>query len=202
MLPTDTYLSIAGLSTGIYREKSSKFLAFAYPVSQEVEIKELLDNLRKEFHDANHFCYAYKIGHEKPAYRFNDDGEPSGSAGKPIYGQILSSGLSDILIVVIRYFGGKKLGIPGLINAYRTAAKEALDVAQVTTKTIVIQYSIRFPYNTMNDVMKILKDEEAKISIQVSEDQCDIEFWVRKSTSESVRKRLERVSGLAITMSE
>ncbi len=202
MNATDSYLSIAGESRGTYREKSSKFLAYAIPVIDEAEIKEKLEFLRKEFYDANHFCYAYRIGHETPAYRTNDDGEPSGSAGKPIYGQILSNNLTDILIVVIRYFGGKKLGIPGLIKAYRTAAKESLNQAQFIIKFITFHYQIHFPYTSMNEVMRILKEEDAKISIQSSEEQCRINFSVRKSQHEMIKSKLVRITGLIISMNE
>ncbi|MCX6267127.1 MAG: YigZ family protein, partial [Bacteroidetes bacterium] len=135
----DSFLSISSESRGIYREKASKFMCVAMPVSSEEEVKLNLDELKKAYHDANHHCYAYRLGLENHAYRTNDDGEPSGSAGKPIYGQILSMGLSDILVVVIRYFGGTKLGIPGLIHAYRTAAREALEQASIIEKIVMVQ---------------------------------------------------------------
>lgn len=195
---SDSYLTIAGESNGSYREKSSKFLAIAYPVSQESEIKDRLEYLRKKYHDANHFCYAYRLGHEHPAYRINDDGEPSGSAGKPIYSQILSNNLTDLLIVVIRYFGGKKLGIPGLINAYRTAAKDALAQAKIVTRHLWVDLIIHFPYPLMNEVMRILKDVDAKIKILPAEDRCGIHFSVFKSRMEEVKSRLSILTGLTI----
>ncbi len=193
---SDEYLSIDGESQGVYREKASKFIAIAVPVSTEDEVKLKLDALRKQFHDANHHCFAYRIGNESPIYRSNDDGEPSGSAGKPIYGQILSTGLSDILIVVIRYFGGTKLGIPGLIHAYRTSAREAIDQAVIIKKTITINSKVIFDYESMNQVMRILKDEHVKIQRQTTEERCTIEFQVRKSSWPAVESRLTSVKKL------
>ncbi len=195
---SDSYLTIAGESSGSYRERASKFIAIAYPVSHESEIRNRLEYLRKKYHDANHFCYAYRIGHEHPVYRVNDDGEPPGSAGKPIYSQILSNNLTDLLIVVIRYFGGKKLGIPGLINAYRTSAKDALAQAQIVTRHLWEDLFIQFPYPLMNEVMHILKDEDAKIKILPAEDRCNIHFSVFKSRTEEVKSRLNILNGLII----
>jgi uncharacterized YigZ family protein len=200
MIPNpDQYFSIAGESSGSYREKASKFIAFAYPVTNEVEVKEKLGNLKKVYHDANHFCFAYRIGHDHLSYRFNDDGEPSGSAGKPIFGQILSHNLTDLLVVVIRYFGGKKLGIPGLINAYRTSAKAALDSAKIIPKFIYLSFRIQFPYKAMNEVMKVLKDEEAKISMETTEKLCQIIYSIKKSKEDEVRKKLIRISCLTLS---
>ncbi|MEI6433532.1 MAG: YigZ family protein [Bacteroidota bacterium] len=195
---SDVYLSVAGESQGVYREKASKFIAFALPVSTEEEVKEKLDSIRKAYHDANHHCYAYRLGHENPIYRTNDDGEPSGSAGKPVYGQILSTRLSDILIVVIRYFGGTKLGIPGLIHAYRTAAREALDKAQIVEKTIKINFRVIFCYESMNDIMRIIKEEQIKIVRQITGEHCTIEFRVRKSARQKVETRLSRLKVVSI----
>jgi uncharacterized YigZ family protein len=155
----DTYQTISSSSQGIYKEKGSKFIALAFPVSSEKDIKMQLAALRKEYHDARHHCYAYCLGYDKSAWRVNDDGEPSGTAGKPIFGQIQSKDLTNILIVVMRYFGGIKLGIPGLINAYRTAAKEALGQASIVTRMVEEIYEVCFEYPLMNDVMKILKEE-------------------------------------------
>jgi len=159
MIPDDSYKSISAISKGSYKEKGSKFFSFAFPVISEEEVKEKLAMLRKEYHDARHHCYAYRIGYDKQVFRINDDGEPSGTAGRPIYGQILSNDLTQILIVVIRYFGGIKLGVPGLINAYRTAAKDALDHTAIVTKPIKEEYQVLFEYTVMNNVMKILKEE-------------------------------------------
>jgi len=192
----DSFLSISGESRGIYREKASKFIAIALPVSAEDEVKTKLEELRKTYHDANHHCYAYRLGLENPIYRVNDDGEPSGSAGKPIYGQILSSGLSDILVVVVRYFGGTKLGIPGLIHAYRTAAREALDQAGIIEKIIRVQFRVTFEYKMMNEIMRILKEDGIKIVNQTSAENCEIDFQVRKSNVNKLQTRLQRLQNI------
>ena len=195
----DSFQSIAGESSGIYREKASKFIAIAMPVSSEEDVKTSLEELRKDYHDANHHCYAYRLGLENQAYRTNDDGEPSGSAGKPIYGQILSLGLSDILVVVIRYFGGTKLGIPGLIHAYRTVAREALEQAVVIEKVIQVQYRVTFDYNRMNEIMRILKEEGVKISRQTAVEKCVIDFQIRKGHADKIENRIKRLSNITLT---
>lgn len=155
---SDCYKSISQLSTGIFKDNGSKFLSFAYPVSKEEDIKPIIQQLKKEYFDARHHCYAYRIGHTGSIWRFNDDGEPSSTAGRPIYGQILSAELSDILIIVIRYFGGIKLGVPGLIRAYKTAAADAVTNAQIIEKIATEQYIITFDYLQMNNIMKALKE--------------------------------------------
>jgi len=195
---SDTYFSIGQESIGSYREKASKFIAIAIPVRNETEIKTNLDQIRKEHHGANHFCYAYQLGNDKQHYRTNDDGEPSGSAGKPIYGQILSFGLSDILVVVVRYFGGTKLGIPGLINAYRTAARESLAQAQHVEKTVMAQVEIRFDYPSMNDVMKIVKEKECQVVNQKYDEQCTLHLSVKRSSLPSLRQRIAGLNRPAI----
>jgi uncharacterized YigZ family protein len=196
----DSFLSIAGESRGIYREKASKFISVVLPVTSEEEVKSNLDELRKAYHDANHHCYAYRLGMENQAYRSNDDGEPAGSAGKPIYGQILSMGLSDVLVVVIRYFGGTKLGIPGLIHAYRTAAREALDQAVIIEKTIQVQFKVTFDYNVMNEIMRILKEEGVKINHQSAAERCEIDFQVRKSLAGKLNNRFTRLRNISLTV--
>jgi uncharacterized YigZ family protein len=195
-ISTDSFLSIANESRGIYREKASKFIAIALPVSTEDEVKEKLDELRKTYHDANHHCYAYRLGLGNQLYRMNDDGEPSGSAGKPIYGQILSTGLSDILVVVVRYFGGTKLGIPGLIHAYKTSAREALDQAEIFEKVIVVQFRVSFDYVRMNEIMRILKDEGVKIIHQSAGELCEIDFRVRKNRQNQVENRVKKLTNV------
>ncbi len=192
-MASDEYLSIENESTGIYREKASKFIAHAFPVSDDEAVKLYLEKLRKRFHDANHHCYAYRIGHGNHHYRINDDGEPSGSAGKPIYGQILSAGLSDVLIVVVRYFGGTKLGIPGLIHAYKTAAREALDQAVIIKKTVTMEAAVTFPYDAMNLIMRILKDESVKIIRQELTESCRIVFRYRQSTHDHISERFSQI---------
>jgi len=200
MDPIDTYLSIGGESSGSYREKASKFISLAIPVSNELDVKVKMDQLRKEYHDASHFCYAYRLGSGNESIRVNDDGEPSGSAGKPIYGQILSQNLSDVLVVVIRYYGGKKLGIPGLIRAYRTSACDALSHALIITKTLTVEHTIQFPYVSMNEVMRILKEEDARITNLNSAEICQLMFTIRLSLNEKVVLRLNRIKDLSASV--
>lgn len=154
----DSYLTIDTESEGLYKDRGSKFLAFAYPVSSEDEVKEKLEALRKKYHDARHHCYAWRLKPDHSLYRANDDGEPSSSAGKPILNQLESRELTNVIVVVIRYFGGTLLGVGGLINAYRTAASEALDKCKIIKKYIYKSYIIRFEYGLMNEVMKIIKE--------------------------------------------
>ena len=154
----DTYSSIAASSEGVYKEKGSRFLAFAYPVTSEHEVKTLLDKARKDYYDARHHCYAYRIGINGDIWRVNDDGEPSSTAGRPIYSQILSKGLSDILIVVVRYFGGTKLGVPGLIRAYKSAAADAIANSRIVEKTASEMFEAVFDYAATDKVMRALKD--------------------------------------------
>ncbi|MBO7101473.1 MAG: YigZ family protein [Bacteroidales bacterium] len=181
----DTYRTIAAPSEGLYKEKGSKFLAFAYPVHNLDEIKAHLEQLRKDYFDARHHCYAYILGPRKDAWRANDDGEPSGTGGRPIHGQLLSADLTDTLIVVVRYFGGILLGASGLANAYKTAARDAIDHATIIEKTINVRYRLLFQYETMNDVMRILKEFDLKPENQHFELDCTLEVEVRQS--ESVR---------------
>ena len=173
-ISTDRYRSISALSTGSYRDNGSKFLAFAYPVESEEEIREKLAALRKEYFDARHHCYAWRLGLKGEPWRANDDGEPSSTAGRPILGQILSAELSDILVVVVRYFGGVKLGVPGLIKAYKTATAEALAAATVVEKTACVTFRVRFGYLQMNDLMKVIKDLDLKILSQHFENECEL----------------------------
>jgi uncharacterized YigZ family protein len=195
MLFDDTYQTISSSSQGIYKEKGSKFIAHAFPVSSEEDIKMQLAALRKEYPDARHHCYAYCLGYDKSAWRVNDDGEPSGTAGKPIFGQIQSMNLTNILIVVIRYFGGIKLGIPGLINAYRTAAREALGQTSIVARTVEEIYEVCFEYPLMNDVMKILKEEQADILRQEFENTSKIRFSIRRSSGMKITSRLQKIQG-------
>jgi uncharacterized YigZ family protein len=160
MLFEDTYQEISEPSEGLFKDRGSKFFAHAYPVWSEDDIKLALDELKKKYYDARHHCYSWVLHPDKSAYRMNDDGEPSSTAGRPIYGQLQSYNLTNILVVVVRYFGGTKLGVPGLINAYKTAAKEALENAEIIEKLIKDVYQVEFAYPDMNIVMKILKDEE------------------------------------------
>ncbi len=179
----DTYRTIEAPSQGLYKEKGSKFFSFAFPVHSLDEVKAHLDRLRKEYFDARHHCYAYIIGPRKDAWRANDDGEPSGTGGRPIHGQLLSADLTDTLIVVVRYFGGILLGASGLANAYKTAARDAIDHASIVERTIDIRYRLAFEYPALNDVMRILKDYDLKPLDQHFDMQCSLDVEVRQSLS-------------------
>ena len=179
----DTYRTLAAPAEGLYKEKGSKFLAFAYPVRTLDEVKAHLEQLRKDYFDARHHCYAYILGPRKDAFRANDDGEPSGTGGRPIHGQLLSADLTDTLIVVVRYFGGILLGASGLANAYKTAARDAIDHAQIIEKTIDCRYRFSFAYETMNDVMRILKEFDLKPENTNYALDCTLEVSVRQSQS-------------------
>ncbi len=187
---SDTYRSIAAPARGIYKELGSKFLAFAYPVETEEEIKNILAAVRKEYFDARHHCYAWRLGLTGEPFRMNDDGEPSSTAGRPIHGQLLSQGLSDVLVVVVRYFGGVKLGVPGLIRAYRTATQDALANAEIVEKVAGERFTVTFGYLQMNDVMKVLKDMGITPLKQDFDLDCRMEVRVRLSQIEDFRKQL------------
>jgi uncharacterized YigZ family protein len=189
MTEGDTYLTLAAPAEGAYREKGSRFLAFAAPVRTEGEVKELLDRLKKEYYDARHHCYAYVLGPAGVQYRANDAGEPNHSAGDPILGQIRSRGLTDLIVVVVRYFGGTKLGVSGLINAYRTAAAEALDAAPVVQKTVRVGLSLHFSYPATNAVMKVVKGYDLEITRQTFLTDCHLEVWVRQAHADEVTRK-------------
>lgn len=186
----DSYLTIEQESEGFYKEKGSKFLAFAYPVASEDEIKARLEELRKEYYDARHHCYAYIYGHEGEHFRANDDGEPGHSAGDPILGQIKSRELTNTLVVVIRYFGGTKLGVSGLIGAYKTAAAEALDANEIVRKEISQRFRFAFPYEEMNTVMKLVKDLNLNILDQGYDQQCTLDVEVIVSTVLTMKEKV------------
>lgn len=192
----DLYRTISTLSEGIYKEKGSKFLAFAYPVSSEEQIREIIAGLKTRFYDARHHCYAWRLGAAKTHFRVNDDGEPSSTAGKPILGQIQSNDLTNILIVVVRYFGGIKLGVSGLINAYREAAADALRNAEIIEKTVDEPLRIRFSYLVLNDVMKIIKEESPEVLERNFELECEMLLSIRQQSLAQLRSRLEQVSSL------
>lgn len=199
MLFTDTYLTIEKKSEGIFKDRGSKFIAYVYPVKQELDVKFFLSELKKEHHGARHHCYAYRLGADKLNYITNDDGEPSGTAGKPIFGQIQSNDLTDILIVVVRYFGGTLLGTGGLINAYRNAAAEAIKNNKIIEKFVSYRYSLTFDFANMNDIMKIIKESEAKIHKQEYNQNCEIEFSVRKRQSEKTSELLSKIPNIKLT---
>lgn len=192
----DTYTSIASPSRGLYKDQGSRFISFAFPVETELQVKELVDSLKKEYHDARHHCYAYRLGLDGSKYRMNDDGEPSSTAGRPIMSQIDSAGLSDVLIVVVRYFGGIKLGVPGLIKAYKTAAQDALSQARKIEKTEAVIYHIEFDYQNMEQVMRALKDMDIPQSGQSFGQSCSMDIRVRLSQEEELKKRLVKYLSL------
>lgn len=184
---TDTYKTIASPSEEtLFKEKNSKFFGFAFPVTSEEEIKSHLETLRKQHYGAVHYCYAFQIGTDKIQFRANDDGEPSNTAGTPIYGQIQSFGVTNILIVVVRYFGGVKLGVGGLISAYRASAQMALEASEIIEKTINIDYTISFDYKNMNKVMRVIKEKNLEIISQKMELGCEIVISTRKKNAETV----------------
>lgn len=189
----DTYKTISSPSEGLYKEKGSKFIALAFPVTNEEEIKEIQQKLRKEYHDARHHCYSYIIGFKGENWRANDDGEPSGTGGRPIHGQIVSRNLTNVLVVVVRYFGGTKLGVSGLINAYKTATAEALDNANIITKTVNDVYKVTFNYIAMNDVMKLIKDESLDLMEQNFDTTCSITIGIRQGKTCSVLNKIEKI---------
>ena len=191
--------TLGPIGEGIYKEKGSKFLAFAFPVTSETEIKNHVDSIKKEYYDARHHCYAYILGPDKATYRANDDGEPSGTAGRPIHGQLLSKDITNTLVIVVRYFGGIKLGVSGLINAYKTATKDALDNAEVVEKTVNEIYRVEFEYPLMNDVMRLLKDEGLEQFNQRFEMNCSLDFAVRKSRSTRVTDAFDKIRGVTLT---
>jgi uncharacterized YigZ family protein len=195
----DTFKTIETISEGIYKDKGSKFIAFAFPVVNEEQIKEHLQELRKKYFDARHHCYAYALGPNRDGYRINDDGEPSGTAGKPIFGQILSHDLTNILIVVIRYFGGVKLGVRGLINAYKASTIEALANNKIIERIITEVYELKFEYPLMNEVMRLLKENDLE---QISHNftlSCNIEFAVRRNDADRIKQLFEAIYGVSIS---
>lgn len=190
---TDTYRSIEAASEGLFKDNGSRFIALAYPVESEDQVKEIVAGLKKEYHDARHHCYAYRLGHRGDRFRANDDGEPSGSAGRPILGQIDAAGLSDILVVVVRYFGGIKLGIPGLIRAYKTSTADALAKAGFVEKVAGLSFRVRYDYLDMNAVMKVLKDLSLPVSGQIFDTQCSVDVRVRLTLVEAFRERMGQI---------
>lgn len=183
---SDEYSTIKYPCSGNYKSKGSKFLSFAYPIHSESDAHEIINDLKKEYHDARHHCYAYVLREIREDYRINDDGEPSGTAGRPILGQIHSKKITDVLIVVIRYFGGTLLGTGGLVTAYKSAAKDALQNAVIITKTINDTATVQFEYEDINHVMRILNDDSVNILSQDFKQDCSIHFSIRKSKTNAV----------------
>lgn len=198
-MATDTFLTIDAPAKGLYKDKGSKFIALAWPVTSELHIAEILDSVRKEYYDARHHCYAWALKQNRQIYRLNDDGEPSGTAAKPIFGQIQAADLTNILVIVVRYFGGIKLGVRGLIDAYKGATADAFQNAKIVEKIIYQQYKIHFDYLSMNDVMKILKEYELEQNDHVFELKCSLTFKVRLSLAPVVVQEIEKIQGLTCT---
>lgn len=194
----DAYLTVSGASEGSLREKMSKFLAFASHVTSAAEAKETVERYQKEYHDARHVCWAYMVGPDRKEFLSSDNGEPSGTAGKPILGQINSFGLTDVVIVVVRYFGGIKLGTSGLIAAYREAARLALEDAEIVERYVMAEVSFTFPYISMNSVMKLVKNGETEIASQTFDNTCSMTLSTRRSLEARLRERLADIDGVSI----
>lgn len=195
----DTFHTIAAPTEAIYKEKMSKFLAFAHPVSTSAEAREVIAGYQKRYHDARHVCWAYMLGSARTDFLSTDNGEPSGTAGKPILGQINSFGLTDIVIVVVRYFGGIKLGTSGLIAAYREAAREALEAAEIIECHDMARISFTFPYLAMNDVMRLTKNGGVEIIEQIFDNSCSMTLSVRADDADTLRTRLTDIDGVTLS---
>ncbi|RZK57217.1 MAG: YigZ family protein [Pedobacter sp.] len=198
MLFDDTYQTVLKTSEGIFRDKGSKFIAYAYPLKNEAEVKDIVVKLRSEHTRARHFCWALRLTPDRNVFRLNDDGEPSGTAGRPILNTLLSANITNVLVVVVRYFGGTLLGVPGLIDAYKSATVEAIKENEIVTKTVNDIYQINFEHLVMNQVMRILKDENLAIIDQEFDTNCIIKFEVRKSNLNTVLGKLEKVEGIKV----
>jgi uncharacterized YigZ family protein len=199
-MPVFNYQTIEKPAEGIYKEKGSKFLAFAYPVENKDEIKKWLQHLRKSYFDARHHCYAWMLGPEQKAFRANDDGEPNHSAGDPILGQIRSKNITNVLVVVVRYFGGVKLGVGGLISAYRLAAEDALNAAVIVEKEVLIPFKIKYNYDATREVMRLVKDCELKILQQDFKDACNMEGEVALRTKDKLVEKIELLKAMHVAV--
>lgn len=196
---TDVYRSIAAPSEGLFKDNGSRFIALAYPIETVEEVRDIVSGLKKEYHDARHHCFAYRLGLTGETFRASDDGEPSGSAGRQILGQIDSAGLSDVLVVVVRYFGGIKLGIPGLIRAYKTSTADAIEHAQVIEKVAGRNCSLEFSYAAMPQVMKLVKDMQLPQSAQDFGSECSMTVRVRLTLLDSFQKAAAEIEGLKVS---
>jgi uncharacterized YigZ family protein len=196
MLFNDAYQTILTESEGVFRDKGSKFIAYAYPFKDETKLKEILETLKNEHPKARHYCFAYRLTPNRSIFRINDDGEPSGTAGRPILNMLLSKDITNILVVVVRYFGGTLLGVPGLINAYKTATEDALNNAEIITKAIQDVYQVEFPYPAMNDVMKLIKEESLESFDQQFDLACELKLAVNQSEVNKIIARLGDMEGL------
>ncbi|MFA4868786.1 MAG: YigZ family protein [Pedobacter sp.] len=198
MLFDDTYKTISAPSEGIFRDRGSKFIGYAYPILSEDAVKDILTALRAEHPKARHFCWAFRLSPDRSIFRIQDDGEPSGTAGRPILNSMLSADITNVLIVVVRYFGGTLLGVPGLINAYKTAAVEAIQAAEVIEKTVNDIYELQFDYLLMNDVMRLIKEEKLNIMSQEFDNSCSIKIEIRKSSLNSILGKIEKIEGVQL----
>lgn len=199
MMDDDSYLMLSSSGEGLYKEKGSKFIASAFTVMSEEDVKQALAEVKKKYYDARHHCYAYMIGPDKKCFRSSDDGEPSGTAGKPILNQILSKEVTNTCVIVVRYFGGIKLGVSGLINAYKTAAREALDNAGVVEKTVNEVYSLQFPYPLMNEVMRVMKEASLEQENPRFEMDCYLEFSTRKNDAAKIVSKFQNIFGVQVS---
>ncbi|MDE7427489.1 MAG: YigZ family protein [Muribaculaceae bacterium] len=197
-MSADTYTTIASEASAVYREKMSRFLAFAHPVASASEVKEKVAEYRKKYYDARHVCWAYVLGADRKTFQSNDDGEPSGTAGRPILGQINSAELSNVLVVVVRYFGGIKLGTSGLISAYKEATRMVLDEAEKVERHEETLISFVFPYLSMNSVMKLVKNSGARIKSQDFNNSCVMEIIIRSDNAEALRRGLSDIDGVSV----
>ena len=199
MMFDDTYRMLDAPGEGLYKEKGSKFIASAFTVMSEDEAKQAIAETKKRYFDARHHCFAYMIGPDKSCFRSSDDGEPSGTAGKPILNQILSKDVTNVCVIVVRYFGGIKLGVSGLINAYKTAAREALDNARIVEKTVNEIYSLQYPYALMNDVMRVMKEADLEPLNPRFEMDCYLEFSTRKNDADRIVTKFKNIFGVTVT---
>jgi len=199
MASDDQYNTIEQPGEGIFRDKGSRFIGYAYPIESEGEIKDILADLRANHPKARHFCWAYRLGPDKNVFRLNDDGEPGGSAGRPILNTILSAGLTNVFVVVVRYFGGTLLGVPGLINAYKTATAEALNNCSIVERTVNDLYNLSFSYTDTNSVMKIIKEEHLKILEQRFDTESELSIQIPQSRAAGILSRLNDIRGLVST---
>lgn len=198
MLFDDTYKTIAAPTEGVFRDKGSKFIAYAYPIRSEEEVKPIIAKLKSEHPKARHHCYALRLTPDRSVFKINDDGEPSGTAGRPILNSLLSAELTNILVVVVRYFGGTLLGVPGLINAYKQATIEAINVAEIIEKTVNDVYKIYFDYLQMNDIMRLVKEEHLNVLHQAFDTKCNLTFEVRKNQLNSILHKIEKLNDVEV----
>lgn len=198
MLFNDTYKTVSGISEGVFSDKGSKFIAYIYPLASDTGLKEIVSQIKSKHPKARHYCWAFRISPDRSIFRVNDDGEPSGTAGRPILNVLYSNDLTNVLVVVVRYFGGTLLGIPGLINAYKKATISAVDNSTIIEVTIKSIYQISFEHLQMNEVMRILKDEEIKIQNQFFDTICTMQIEVREASQERILGRLKQVNNIIV----